>query len=195
MDDKKADYKIDWKILESDDKKTAARHEAGHLTVAVACGMRASAWLIPNNHHRTLEEVLWVGKTEWLRVNFKAPGHPGVMVKPADERAVAVAGLLAEAMAKREGDCFADEILDDLDNGLIEFSQTDAAGAGNDRRVLYRVLRRAEKILSKHRAFCEWATEGLYESGSITDGMAADQFETLYPKGRRKAGNQTKPKR
>jgi hypothetical protein len=68
--------------LERLDKRKSAFHEAGHVTVASAKGLRAWAWLYRSDTLRPFDEKIWRGRTQIV----------------GDDPVYAVAGMVAEQL-------------------------------------------------------------------------------------------------
>src|SRR4029453_2154469 len=97
--------------IERCDKREAAIHEAGHLTVGLALGVHGDAWVYRRQTIDPENEKLWVGKRET---------HEPITA------VVALSGLVAECWVENP-ETRADEIADWIDEGLVSPSSTDNA--------------------------------------------------------------------
>ncbi|HZN36033.1 MAG TPA: hypothetical protein VFB80_19520 [Pirellulaceae bacterium] len=146
------------------DKREAAIHEAGHLTVGLALGVRGSAWVYRSETTDPDNEKLWIGKHE---------AHGLVTAT------VAVSGLVAECWVEKP-ETSPDEIADWIDDGLVSPSPTDKTRFPESYEETLTAIVEAHAILVKHKRFFEWAVDELIKFETITDGMAAEKWRELY---------------
>lgn len=148
--------------IKKEDKRRAAIHETGHLTVAVALGMDARAWLYENEGCDVWQTHTWGGKME-------AKGrHPP---------SVAVAGVVAECWAKDpDVDCW--NIGEFIRLDVITPSPTDLVNFPPDDK-LEEAIEEALTLLEKYKKFFDWSVARLIEDEGITNGEARDQFDEL----------------
>lgn len=141
--------------IEAREKRGAAIHEAGHLTVAVAIGQRARASIWKHDGDPELEKT-WTGRAGGYGI------HP----------LIAVAGIVAECLDESDD---AQEIDEWIDCEIVLPSATDLAHfPPAEKRV--EVIAEAIEILKEHKAFFDWAVAELIENHVITDGMADENF-------------------
>lgn len=151
---------MDIKGMEKHDKHMAAVHEAGHLTVALALGLRGRAWLFRSNTQDVGQEKTWVGRS-------------GLSKVPA---AVAVAGCVA-ACAETEGydgiscEDIAYVSLDEM------ASPTDLAAIPTGFKKRCEAIMESLGLLQRHDAFFRRACHELETYENIPDGMAQDLFD------------------
>jgi hypothetical protein len=150
--------------IERCDKREAAIHEAGHLTVGLALGVHGSAWVYKSETTDPENEKLWVGKHE---SNGPTTG------------AVAVSGLVAECWVE-SATSIPDEITDWIDDGIVSPSPTDSARFPATYEEKLAAVAEALSKLQQHKAFFDWAVAELIEHETITDGLAAEKFRELY---------------
>jgi hypothetical protein len=150
--------------IERCDKREAAIHEAGHITVGLALGIRGSAWVYTSQTIDPENEKLWVGK------------HA---TRDPITAAVAVSGLVAECWVENP-ETSADEITDWIDDGLVSPSATDEAQFPTSYEGKLAAVVEALELLQKHKAFFDWAVEQLIDTEAITNGMAGEKFRELY---------------
>ena len=145
------------------DKRNAAIHEAGHLTVALALKVRGRAWIFPSATHDMMAEKLWVGK-------FQAMTCQGVS-RPV----ICIAGVVAECLAD-DPQIEATEIVDFIDCGIVTPSPTDMMGISV---VSEEIVSTALELCRENKTFFDWAVAKLIRDESVTDGMAGDYFHSL----------------
>lgn len=142
-----------------------AIHEAGHLVVAVATGVRGRAWIFPSGTLDPINERTWGGK-------FDLCFDPTFELTEPMAAVIGAAGVVAE--------CWSDdplieswEILDWIDLVCVEPSATDLALMGV---VSEDTISKALELLRGHREFFDWAVTSLLEDKVIPDGLAWDKF-------------------
>jgi hypothetical protein len=150
--------------IERCDKREAAIHEAGHLTVGLALGVHGSAWVYRSQTIDQENEKLWVGKRET---------HDPITA------AVTLSGLVAECWVENP-ETSADDITDWINDGLVSPSATDEAQFPAAYEEKLAAVVEALQLLQKHKAFFDWAVEQLIDAEVIADGMAAEKFHELY---------------
>src|SRR5688500_11841218 len=150
--------------IERRDKREAAIHEAGHLTVGLALGIRGSAWVYKSQTVDPENEKLWIGKHE----------SQGPITAAA-----ALSGLVAECWVDNRA-TRPDEITDWIDDGLVSPSSTDSALFPATYVEKLAAVVESHELLLKHKVFFEWAIEKLVNAEVVTDGMAADQWREFY---------------
>jgi hypothetical protein len=157
--------------IERHDQRNAAIHEAGHLTVAVALGIRgARSHLVRTNDPDLRNSSSWVGQTQ---------------ISGRERPEVSIAGVVAECLNQ---DCLieADEIAYYIDEEVLAPSPSDwRAIPRDDPEALLLCIENAIDLLCKHKQFFEWAVAELLEGDVITDGMAAKKFAELCHQPRR----------
>lgn len=145
--------------IKMQDRRRAAIHESGHLTVAVALGIDARAWVYENKGCDVWESHTWLGRMEATR-------HPP---------SVAVAGVVAECWAKDpEVDCW--NIGEFIRLDVITPSPTDLVNFPADEK-LEETIEESLVLLVKYKKFFDWAVARLVEDEGITNGEARDQFD------------------
>ena len=149
--------------IERCDKREAAIHEAGQLTVGLALGIRGSAWVYRSETIDPANEKLWVGKREAYGLVYSA---------------VAISGLVAECWVENPATS-SDEITDWIDDGLISPSPEDSANLPSSYEGKLAAVVEALALLQKHKAFFDWAVEKLINDDLITDGVAWERFQAL----------------
>lgn len=143
--------------IDNHDKRVAAVHEAGHLTVAVVSGCRASAWIGPSGTLDPFAEKLWIGQTQ-----HRPP-------RTANDAALGVAGAVAEIMDVDALDPSDIAILIESDETAL--SETDRQSLGD--ADLLEAVNAAVAILYQHADFHEWVVAELLEHESIATGALA----------------------
>lgn len=143
------------------DKRAAAIHEVGHLTVALYEGSGGSAWLERNTTRNVAaDDKSWLGK-------FHGKITP----------AVAVAGIVAEVLEDEPG-IQGREIVWYLEDEICIPSDSDKQYFPPAEQ-LEGVVAVALAALKEHKTFFDWAVSMLVEGEVITDGMAREHFENL----------------
>jgi len=146
--------------LDAQDRRKAAIHEAGHLTVACALGYKARAWIIPTGATDPLREYLWNGQCESA---CKAPEY-------------AIAGVVAETWAEN-GDIDPSELCDFIDLYEGRLSPTDRALIPEG--LEFEAIQRALRLLQENHRFFKWAVRTLLDAELVTDGQAGDAWTEL----------------
>jgi hypothetical protein len=148
------------------DKLKAAAHEAGHLTVGLACGIACSAWLYPSEEPVDLwTERGWCGSTERYYSTERIP-------------AMGVAGVVAECLLENE-DYDAEEIADWIDWGTIEPSESDWRNLERTPEAIFPATEQAVRLLREHAEFWRWATRELVENEYVSERQAKEWFREL----------------
>jgi hypothetical protein len=150
--------KMTLEVSDAYDKRKAAIHEAGHLTVAMATGKRCRAELHTTGTANADQVKYWTGRA----------GEYGIHFTPI----VAVAGIVAECMDETDDPWAIDEF---IECGVVVPSESDLKlFPPEDQRLA--VITQAIDLLNRHKTFFDWAVAELIEGEVITDGMAADNF-------------------
>ena len=159
---------MDMEAVWPHDRRQAAIHEAGHLTVACMRGVQfARACIYRRDDVTDPREQKTYG---------------GQMSSGDMPPCVYVAGEVAEAVAA-DPDVEADELVEWIWMDLMGTSPTDAAGMPEDSAALYEAVVEAMDLLRSDvgRRFLDWAVAQLCEYELITDGMARDKLRDLWP--------------
>jgi hypothetical protein len=156
-------------------KRLAAAHEAGHLTVACALKVLASAYLIKNR--LTKEQKAWGGQC-WFS------GH----IEHKSKRLIALAGGIAEAMVDdpelSEWDIYDLLVLtpdDWLSPTDIQAADLDYLPSGDIHitRALRNAIRKVLKILNENRDFHQWAADVLHRRLEIGEEVSEFMFDEM----------------
>ncbi len=164
---------MDMEAVWAHDRRQAAIHEAGHLTVACMRGVQfARACIYRRDDVTDPREQKTYG---------------GQMSSGDMPPCVYVAGEVAEALAT-DPDVDADELVEWIEMDLMGTSPTDAVGMPKDSKALHEAVVEAMGLLRSDmgRRFFDWAVAQLCEHELVTDGMATDMLTEL--KRRREAG-------
>ena len=158
--------------LISSDKRWAAIHEAGHLTVACAIGCNGSPYLLPIPTDDVQNESTWRG--QFQQVPWE-PSHPEI----------GVAGVVADYRVNAP-DFDAREIAKYIKLGIHKPSDSDmrmihgAVYEGGWPEIREDLIDFALEQLQENKTFFEWAVAELINEHVISDGEANDQFEQLF---------------
>src|SRR5262245_52737797 len=142
------------------DKMKAAQHEAGHLTVCVASGVRGAVRLFRNEVADVDLEKTWLGSHD-------AYGPVSA--------AIAVAGVVAESWVDDQ-DVTPVSLTQEIEDEIIEPSPTDWKHIRRDGRAIHAAVVEALTALEKHKSFFKWAVAKLIKDEVVTEGMAAEKF-------------------
>ncbi len=146
------------------DRRRAAYHEAGHVVVAAVLDERyLGAGLIEHDD----------ADPRYLRLVSGQAGGYGFFSPE-----ISIAGILAELMVDDEGSSDGPhELIDYLEDGVIELSETDVRGLSLGAAGFASVLpaaNRAWQALKENESFLHWVAEELLTADVITDGMVRD---------------------
>jgi hypothetical protein len=148
--------------IEQHDKRQSAVHEAGHAVVAFTYGVIVGAWLERTNTTDPIWKKTWVGHIPNVYGSIGAGKRP----------VLGIAGVVAECLEK-DPEVFAEEIVDDLEDGIISPSPSDLLfmPASWPKRV--KAVKVALGILSQHKAVRASVASELVAHGLVTaDRMA-----------------------
>lgn len=155
------------------DKRRAAWHEAGHLTVLYAKGGQGRAHVEPTHATDLIHNSAWRGQCQTV----------GGCMCPV----VCIAGKVAEEMMSEDSLIGADgDVVDwlEYDYGdalLEELSRTDRERIPDDITYddLLAIVKEAHALIVGNRAFFDWCVRELIEGEIVTDGMATEQFNEM----------------
>ena len=166
--------------LISRDKRLAAIHEAGHLTVACAGGSNGRAYLLPIPTADVKNESTWRGQFLPLKA-FWEPVRPEI----------GVAGVVADYWAA-DPDFNARRIAKFIKRGIHTPSDSDlrmihgAVYEGGWPEISKDLISVALELLRENKTFFEWAVAELMNEHAISDGQAKDQYDELWEQSTRR---------
>lgn len=152
---------LDESDIRTHDKRQAAIHEAGHLTVALASGVSGRAWIFPTETEDLLEAKTWTGK-------FATVGCP-------NSPEICIAGVVAECWVE-DSQVEASEIVEFIEDEFVIPSPTDMKGIPV---VSEKLVSTALELLRAYKTFFDWAVAELINDEVITDGMASEYFRSV----------------
>jgi len=142
----------------ANDKRRSAIHEAGHLVVAVASGVRGRAWIYRRETPDPFTEKTWGGRFQ--------PYCGSV------SDVIGVAGVVAEMWCD-DPTIESWQILESIELGTVEPSQTDWTLI---QRISEPAIATALDLLRNQREFFDWAVGALIHDEVIPDGESWDYF-------------------
>jgi len=155
---------------EENDRRRVAAHEAAHLTVALALGWRARAYIWRVDAPVNINDRSWLGRCE------RRPQRSKKSVGVNRNAVIGIAGVVGEAL--HEDPDIASFEIEECMAANIDWvpSPTDLALITGCRLRRGTLIDRALHLLRTHKGFWEWATRQLYEEHDVTDGDADDAF-------------------
>lgn len=151
--------------FDESDKRWAAVHEAAHLVVNFATGVRARAEIWPIDEAHRIGDRTWAGEATAMRSFAASP-------------AVGMAGYVAESL-QNEPHVSAEWIAANWWKEIDAGGGSTAPTTDEHRATVLAAIKSAMEILAQHRPFYEWAVDELMTAGLISDATAADAFRTL----------------
>lgn len=161
-----------------EDKRRAAIHEAGHLTVACAMGSNGGTHISPTHTKDPVNEKTWGG--QFRQVGWESE-HPEI----------GVAGVVAECWVD-DPDVATWEIADYILDGFIVPSDSDlrmihgAVYEGDWPEISEDLIDYTLVLLRENKTFFEWAVAELINEHVISDGQAKDQYDELWEQSTRR---------
>lgn len=156
--------KLSRRRLEAMDKRQAAIHESGHLTIGCSESCWCRAWIFPDSPDDPYVTKTWLGRYE----------QP-----PPMSSTTAVAGVVAECWMDDPG-TEAWQIVEMIEDEGVLPSPTDISGFPIAAEMT-RTVDQALALLKQHRAFFEWAVRKLIREKYISEYAAAKRFYMLDP--------------
>ena len=161
-----------------EDKRWAAIHEVGHLTVARALGCNGWTCIYPAPTNDVINEMT-------------CAGHFRQMHSEADRPEIGVAGIVAECWVE-DPDTDACSIAELIDIGSCVPSDSDmrmihgAVYEGGWPEISKDLISVALELLRENKTFFEWAVAELMNEHGISDGQAKDQYDELWEQSTRR---------
>ncbi len=166
------------------DRLKVITHEVGHLTLALALGCPAEAFITPTNTDDPLHEKTWTGS---CRINY--------LCRPRTNREktmIALAGWLAELLHEKPNTDVYEEVCGFFDEGL---SESDLALTTINKRWIVKWAEEVWALLEKYTAFREWAAARLLEHEYISEEEAVEAFPETRKLARYRTADQRLKKR
>jgi hypothetical protein len=154
------------------DRRQSAVHEAAHLTIAIATGVRASAYIAPSHSNDSLRNKTFVGQMQ-LRS----------LLDCRSMAMVCAAGYVAEVL-NEEPDLHVSDITDGMVSDEASLSPTDRRGiefyvSTSDFDAMVKLVICVRKWLQRNATYHAWAVDRLLSEGEITAVEAAEAAKSI----------------
>ena len=158
--------------IDAMEKERAARHEAGHATVAAVEGRWIeSCWLFRNDSGNP-NESSWLGCMQTLGRGSACESIAGVVGELSiEDSSIVFDGSIPPESA-------AEEIYIYIELGIVELSSTDREGLPANRDDWFPAIVEAVELLRDHRDLFNWIVAELLSDEVVTDGEIREQIDS-----------------
>lgn len=148
---------------EPEDKRRAAFHEAGHITVGIAYDV----WGCDATIRFDSERARWDGNCDYDETSGRGRCVHGM------------GGATGEWLAV-QSECTPDDVIDAISRGAVVVSESDRAACPTD-QARTAAIRKSHRLLVKYGSFLAWAANRLIDEQFLSTDEARAEFVRRFP--------------